>query len=1249
MLRSFPRFLLTLVITILFIPCGAVSIGQESQACGDGIIDSNEACDDGENNSMAPTTAGAACRESCLLAGCGDGICDLDEDNCVCAVDCPGTIAPAFAINNRATLAIDLGTGGSSPISGDGFRGFEDVQGFAYAASTDTYFGVDVATKQLIAIDAESGRTTVVGVTEFEQVNGLAFDPNSETLYGVDNNTQTLVTLDVQSAEGTVVGLTGYSDIHSLAFNRWTNTLYGCTRSGGLLIAIDTNTGEGSEIGDTGRKGIEGLVYDERRLRLFGTVGTNIVWIDTETGVSYAVEGATDAAILGLAYSEKDDVIQGTTRTRIVSILDGSSWAGSLGPLRVAGAFVFTNSTGEFYAVGGNALFRLGLDDGPGTRIGNLGIGRIWDVAFDPDTETLYGMSFYRTLVSIDRGTGNATVIGLVVGAAIRSITFDPNTHTLYGISVAAGLGVIDPVSAEFTAIGGDSYWESLAFDRNANILYAVDMAGRLAIVDTATGERSAWLGQVDSNTIAFDPASNKLYGFSSDSLCLEVLVPREVPPVTICNYNVRTVWAAAFDSGTQTLFAVDSGSENLIRIDMESRRGSIVGPIRFPGIESLAYNPHANVLYAVSSVEMLTKGGSHYHSDLISIDPNTGTGTALGFDIDIDLERLTGLAFDPATSTLYGASLWKLYTLNTMNGATKTVGHFGQSGRVRGLTFDTNSGNLLAVGHLPGEDVVKLFQANTSTAQLSEIRDSVSAGGLAFDPTRGAIYGARGYGVGRIDRPDGAERSVGVLGIGAVTGLARNDSTSSLYATDGRYLMELDPGDGGSRVLGDTDFRSIRALAFDQDQRVLFGSDTELGALIQINTETGYGNVIGEIGTSNVNALAFDSDRQVLVGSSPSGLVEIDPATGSGTLVGAEPSSSGATTPEIDSLGYAPPSGLLYGMDRISDTLHEIDPLTGQATSIGVAQSSEVFGLTYDSSADRLVAADASTSQLVAIDRTSGIFMPIRWNGLPSAKALAFDRRTGMLYGIEESGGRLYSLDVETGEGSFIGQTDGRVIRGLAFGTVTGVLFGSSISPRELLVIDTATGVVSSRGDLAFSVEGLAFDGMTLYGVDSESDQLVTIDPESGSAIAVGPIGFDDVRSLGFDHIGGALYGIDAITDSLLEVDRTSGAGTFIGTTTQSGIEGLAIAGGEFFCGDGVDNDCDGVADCADADCICAPGDGDGDGDVDLFDASLFVDCVSGAGMPHEPECSSFDFDGDFDVDFADLAGLQLAFGSQL
>ena len=46
-----------------------------SPSCGDGIVDTNESCDDGASNSDTAD----ACRINCSSPSCGDGIVDTNE------------------------------------------------------------------------------------------------------------------------------------------------------------------------------------------------------------------------------------------------------------------------------------------------------------------------------------------------------------------------------------------------------------------------------------------------------------------------------------------------------------------------------------------------------------------------------------------------------------------------------------------------------------------------------------------------------------------------------------------------------------------------------------------------------------------------------------------------------------------------------------------------------------------------------------------------------------------------------------------------------------------------------------------------------------------------------------------------------------------------------------------------------------------------------------------------------------------
>ena len=128
-------------------------------------------------------------------------------------------------------------------------------------------------------------------------------------------------------------------------------------------------------------------------------------------------------------------------------------------------------------------------------------------------------------------------------------------------------------------------------------------------------------------------------------------------------------------------------------------------------------------------------------------------------------------------------------------------------------------------------------------------------------------------------------------------------------------------------------------------------------------------------------------------------------------------------------------------------------------------------------------------------------------------------------------------------------------------------LLFATDTETDSLYSVNPATGAASRIGPLGFEeVTGLDFapDG-TLYGTDTEADQLVTIDPATGAATAVGSLGKPFVDSLAF--IGNTLYGVDRSTDQLVTIDTATGAATDVGSLDFGEVIGLAAdAGGSLF-----------------------------------------------------------------------------------
>jgi len=120
------------------------------------------------------------------------------------------------------------------------------VTGMAYDSSTDTMYGHEVTTQQLITIDLKSAAVTVVGPTGSGSLS-LAYDSSTDTLYSVDNGPDALVTVNRTTGMAIIVGSLGgppYNAKQSLAYDSSTDTLFGL--DGNSLISIDRITGAGT-------------------------------------------------------------------------------------------------------------------------------------------------------------------------------------------------------------------------------------------------------------------------------------------------------------------------------------------------------------------------------------------------------------------------------------------------------------------------------------------------------------------------------------------------------------------------------------------------------------------------------------------------------------------------------------------------------------------------------------------------------------------------------------------------------------------------------------------------------------------------------------------------------------------------------------------------------------------------------------------------------------------------------------------
>ncbi len=122
-----------------------------------------------------------------------------------------------------------------------------------------------------------------------------------------------------------------------------------------------------------------------------------------------------------------------------------------------------------------------------------------------------------------------------------------------------------------------------------------------------------------------------------------------------------------------------------------------------------------------------------------------------------------------------------------------------------------------------------------------------------------------------------------------------------------------------------------------------------------------------------------------------------------------------------------------------------------------------------------------------------------------------------------------------------------------------------------SLLTVDIFTGQENLVAPivtpyLGKKITGMAYDhsAQTMYVVSTDSVKnswLYTIDLNDGNLSLIGAIGFPSIANLGDAHQttsrGGSLYGIDVNSNQLISISKTSGQGTIVGSI-QTNITGL-------------------------------------------------------------------------------------------
>ena len=166
-----------------------------------------------------------------------------------------------------------------------------------------------------------------------------------------------------------------------------------------------------------------------------------------------------------------------------------------------------------FIGDGSGNLWSLDVSTNISTNLGNSGVGTFVDIAQDPTSGNLYGITG-GSLFSINSANGAGTLIGLT-GAGANGLTFDSagtlyaSGSSLYTINLGTGAG---------TVIGGIGFSSSgdIAFDSSGNLYMSATGGDRLVSLNTTTGAGTL-IGNIGFGGVyGLNYTNSTLYGFTS-------------------------------------------------------------------------------------------------------------------------------------------------------------------------------------------------------------------------------------------------------------------------------------------------------------------------------------------------------------------------------------------------------------------------------------------------------------------------------------------------------------------------------------------------------------------------------------------------------------------------------------------------------------------------------------------------------------------------------------------------------------
>lgn len=777
-------------------------------------------------------------------------------------------------------------------------------------------------------------------------------------------------------------------------------------------------------------------------------------------------------------------------------------WSGGAADMPV----VFSGD-GDVLAPEGSGMVIIGATREPS---GNTEATQLHYVACDPtesymvDGHGVYPGGALKPGITISPEV--TTLYAPVLGNDVQAITSD-GASSFYAVDLTAFRGGVEDDTV-YGRLGGDV--RALTVDANS-VFYAVENDLTAKLINS----NAASIG-TDCRSLAVGP-TGLFYTAATNALDEWVLIRS--------TYDGTLTTLGRIVDANQPTFIY----ENIRAMDFNPIDGRLYAIATLVDLDTNKPDAPANSAEAIITIPLTATNGQVRASFIAGV---SGTTT------------ITGIAFDEA-GTLYAVSQAqnKLVTIDITAGS-PTLGVATEIGTVPEHITGLECLGATLYGVVSWTDTANnntihnsLYRINPTTAAATLFADYTLAGethGIAYDTNHpGQMIGIT----------DIAGFRLSTMSMGAMLVRNANDGTASsdlgVLADDVEEFLVYGDVTGIDHEAGVL-YGAGRLINLDPFGATVHPTGDESDSfLFTVSTDGGVATTVGEItgDASSLTTLAFH--QGTLYGVSPIGdaLVTVDPATGDTTAIGLLGESI---------VGLASNDNALYGVTNAG--LYAIDPTTANTVQLSAHVGfNDMTALAFDShdpAAVYSVTDDGGyrllrvglTSTLVHADRSNsnlvgGLFDDTHNPGWAFTNIRAMDFIDGELiavanivnadpFGAPDPGVGLYLITINTTTGQveigpeISGATNISSIAQAQWGLYANVVFGVNSDTNELITIDTDTGVVTTVGVLSVpEVVGLDFVGDTLYAVTPTN--LYTVNP--GTAVATHLQGFDltDVGSL--------------------------------------------------------------------------------------------------------------------------------------